>query len=60
MGHITKYCPLRKEEYKRKNNKTHHVYATEEEEAPRKLAKKEIKEYVLYKVNFSCGLEENL
>ena len=61
MGHIAKNCPTRKEEYKRKNNKRNHAHlAKEEEEPPKKLAKEEIKEYVLQMVKSLCGLEENL
>ena len=41
LGHIARNCPLKKEEYKKRNNKRHHAhllegeYEQEEEERPR-------------------------
>jgi hypothetical protein len=35
MGHIARYCPARREEYKKKN-KRHHSHAVEDEETPTK------------------------
>jgi hypothetical protein len=46
MGHIARYCPARREEYKRKN-KRHHAHAVEDEEPPAKILKEQIKDYVL-------------
>jgi hypothetical protein len=48
MGHITKNCPARREEYKKRNNKRHHAHAVEDDEPPRKMTKEEIKDYVLF------------
>jgi hypothetical protein len=46
MGHIARYCPTRREEYKRKN-KRHHAHAVEDEEPPAKMLREQIKDYVL-------------
>jgi hypothetical protein len=46
MGHIAKFCPARREEYKRKN-KRHHAHAVEDEEPPAKMIREQIKDYVL-------------
>jgi hypothetical protein len=46
MGHIVKFCPARREEYKRKH-KRHHAHAVEDEEPPAKLIREQIKDYVL-------------
>ena len=46
MGHITRHCPTRREEYKRKN-KRHHAHAVEDEEPPTKMIKEQIEDYVL-------------
>jgi hypothetical protein len=47
-GHIAKNCPPRREEYKKINKKRHHAHATEYDKPPKKLAKEEIEEYVLF------------
>jgi hypothetical protein len=46
MGHIVKFCPTRREEYKRKQ-KRHHAHAVEDEEPPGKMLREQIKEHVL-------------
>jgi hypothetical protein len=46
MGHIAKFCPTRREEYKRKQ-KRHHAHAVEDEETPAKMLREQIKEHVL-------------
>jgi hypothetical protein len=46
MGHIAKFCPARREEYKRKQ-KRHHAHAVEDEEPPAKMLREQIKEHVL-------------
>jgi hypothetical protein len=46
MGHIAKFCPTRREEYKRKQ-KRHHAHAVEDEEPPAKMLREQIKEHVL-------------
>jgi hypothetical protein len=46
MGHIARYCPTRREEYKRKNMR-HHAHAVEDEEPPAKMLREQIKDYVL-------------
>jgi hypothetical protein len=46
MGHIAKFCPARREEYKRKH-KRHHAHAVEDEEPPAKMIREQIKDYVL-------------
>jgi hypothetical protein len=48
MGHIAKNFPTKREEYKRRNIKRHHVRATEDDETPKKLAKEEIEKYVFF------------
>jgi hypothetical protein len=48
MGHISKNCLARREEYKNKNNKRHHAHVVEDDEPPTKLTKEEIKDYVLF------------
>jgi hypothetical protein len=39
MGHITKKCHARREEYKRRNNKIDHAHGVEGDEPPKKLTK---------------------
>jgi hypothetical protein len=39
MGHITKNCPTRREEYNKRNEKRHHAHATEDDEAPKNLTR---------------------
>jgi hypothetical protein len=46
MGHIAKFCPARREEYKRKH-KRHHAHVVEDEEPPAKMIREQIKDYVL-------------
>jgi hypothetical protein len=46
MGHIEKYCPVRREEYKNKN-KRYHVHAVEDEEPPTKMIREQIEYHVL-------------
>jgi hypothetical protein len=46
MGHIAKFCPTRREEYKRKQ-KRHHAHAVEDEEPPAKMLREQIKDHVL-------------
>jgi hypothetical protein len=46
MGHIAKFCPSRREEYKRKN-KRHHAHAVEDEDPPAKMIREKIKDYIL-------------
>jgi hypothetical protein len=46
VGHIAKFCPARREEYKRKQ-KRHHAHAVEDEEPPAKMLREQIKEHVL-------------
>jgi hypothetical protein len=48
MGHIAKNFPTRREEYRRRNKKRNHSHAVEDGEPPKKLAKEEIEEYVLF------------
>jgi hypothetical protein len=48
MGHIAKNCPLKIEEYKKKNNKIHHAHAFEDDDPPKKSTREEIVEYVLF------------
>jgi hypothetical protein len=48
MGHISKNCPSRREEYKKRNKKIQHAHAAKDDEPPNKLAKEEIEEYVLF------------
>jgi hypothetical protein len=46
MGHIAKFCPIRREEYKRKH-KRHHAHVVEDEEPPTKMIREQIKDHVL-------------
>jgi hypothetical protein len=46
MGHIAKYFPAKREEYK-KRNKRHHAHTIEDEEPPTKMIKEQIEDYVL-------------
>jgi hypothetical protein len=46
MGHIAKFCPARREEYKRKH-KRHHAHVIEDEEPPAKMIREQIKDHVL-------------
>jgi hypothetical protein len=46
MGHISKNCPSRREEYK-KRNKRHHGHTVEDEDPPTKMIKEKIEDYVL-------------
>jgi hypothetical protein len=48
MRHIAKNFPSIKEEYKKRNNKRHHVHAIEDDEPPTKLIKEKIEDYVLF------------
>jgi hypothetical protein len=46
MGRIAKFCPARREEYKRKH-KRHHAHVVEDEEPPTKMIREQIKDHVL-------------
>jgi transposase InsO family protein len=46
MGHIAKFCPARREEYKRKQKRLH-AHVVEDEETPAKMIREEIKDHVL-------------
>jgi hypothetical protein len=46
MGHIAKFCPSRREEYKRKQKRLH-SHVAEDEEPPTKMMREEIKDHVL-------------
>jgi hypothetical protein len=46
MGHIAKFCPVRREEYKRKH-KRHHAHVVKDEELPAKMTREQIKDHVL-------------
>jgi hypothetical protein len=46
MGHIAKFYPARREEYKRKH-KRHHAHVVEDEEPPAKMIREQIKDHVL-------------
>jgi hypothetical protein len=46
MGHIARYCPTRREEYKRKN-KRHRAHAVEDEEPPAKMLREQIKDRLI-------------
>jgi hypothetical protein len=46
MGHIAKFCPARREEYKRKQTRLH-AHVVEYEEPPTKIIREEIKDHVL-------------
>jgi hypothetical protein len=48
MGHIAKNCLARREEYKKRNSKSHHAHAIEDDEPPTKITKEEIENYVLF------------
>ena len=48
MGHIAKNCPAIREEDKKRNNKSHHAYAVEDDEPPTKMIKEKIEDYVLF------------
>jgi hypothetical protein len=46
MGHIAKFCPARREEYKRKHKRLH-AHVVEDEEPPTKMIRELIKDHVL-------------
>jgi hypothetical protein len=46
MGHIAKLCPVRREEYKRKQKRLH-AHVVEDEKPPAKMIREEIKDHVL-------------
>jgi hypothetical protein len=46
MGHIVKFCPARREEYKRKHKRLH-AHVVEDEEPPTKMIREQIKDHVL-------------
>jgi transposase InsO family protein len=46
MGHIAKFCPARREEYKRKHKRLH-AHVVEDEEPLTKMIREQIKDYVL-------------
>jgi hypothetical protein len=46
MGHIAKFCPARREEYKRKHKRLH-AHVVEDEEPPAKMIREHIKDHVL-------------
>jgi transposase InsO family protein len=46
MGHIAKFCPARREEYKRKHKRLH-AHVVEDEEPLAKMIREEIKDHVL-------------
>jgi hypothetical protein len=46
MGHITQFCPAKREEYKRKQKRLH-AHVVEDEEPPAKMIREEIKDHVL-------------
>jgi hypothetical protein len=46
MGHIAKFFPARREEYKRKHKRLH-AHVVEDEEPPAKMIREEIKDHVL-------------
>jgi hypothetical protein len=48
MGHISKKCPCRREEYKRRNNKINHSHVAKYDEPPNKLTKEDIEYYVSF------------
>jgi hypothetical protein len=48
MGHISKNCLARREEYKKRNKKMHHAHAVEDDEPPMKMIKEKIEDYVLF------------
>ena len=60
MGHIAKFCPARREEYKRKH-KRHHAHAVEDEKPPAKMIREQIKDHVLISaLSGSVTLERTL
>jgi hypothetical protein len=46
MGHIAKFCPARREEYKRKQKRLH-FHVVKDEEPLAKMIREEIKDHVL-------------
>jgi hypothetical protein len=46
MGHIAKFCPARREEYKRKHKRLH-AHIVKDEEPPAKMIREQIKDHVL-------------
>jgi hypothetical protein len=46
MGHIAKFCPARREEYKRKHKRLH-AHVVQYEESLAKMIREEIKDHVL-------------
>jgi hypothetical protein len=46
MGHIAKFCPTRREYYKRKQKRLH-AHVVEDEEPPAKMMREKIKDHVL-------------
>jgi hypothetical protein len=46
MGHIAKFCPARREKYKRKH-KRHHSHVVEDEDPPANIIREHIKDHVL-------------
>jgi hypothetical protein len=46
MGHIAKFCPTRREEYKIKHKRLH-AHVVEDEEPPAKMIREQIKDHVL-------------
>jgi hypothetical protein len=46
MGHIAKFCPARREEYKRKHKRLH-AHVVEDEEPPAKMIREHFKDHVL-------------
>jgi hypothetical protein len=46
MGHIAKFCPAKREEYKIKQKRLH-AHVVEDEEPPTKMMREEIKDHVL-------------
>jgi hypothetical protein len=46
MGHIAKFCPAKREEYKRKHKRLH-AHVVEDEEPPTKMIREQIKDHVL-------------
>jgi hypothetical protein len=59
LGHIAKFCPARREEYKRKHKRLH-AHAVEDEETPAKMIREQIKDHVLISaLSGSVTLGEN-
>jgi hypothetical protein len=46
MGHIAKFCPAIREEYKRKHKRLH-AHVVEDEEPPARMIREQIKDHVL-------------